>query len=578
MRRFNRLLSLTLALVVVLTIFGGVAIAQDELVIVVGIEQEPERINPLTTLAFGSYIESFYGRDLWEWDRERNIHPVMAAEIPSVENGMVTSNEAGNTVVEIRLREGLQWSDGTPITSADCEAWHNVRHNRDLSPTVSRANYPDVVEGFEIVDELTFRIIYAQVYPDYLAGPELPECRYPAHIINPMIEEFGNIDDSPYWDATDNEIVSFGPYKLVARERGVSWTMVPNEYWPAEFTQPVIDRIVLVLIEDDTQMRNAMRVGDIDLSFNWSDDQLTEYSDMAGVEAFAVPGVFTDALWIRSGPNGQDTAPAGAVALQDPLVRQAIAHAIDRITVAEQLIGPGIEVPTSWYPPTLWPEDLPFLEYNVDRARELLDEAGWLDHDGDEGTAAVPTPRQNADGVQLTGLRFGTTENELRNNYQLVIQEYLAQVGIGVEIQIFPASIFFAPFAERGTLTNYEFDLAIFANSADPLTPLGERDSYQCRGIPSAENPDGFNPWQFCNPRYDEVDNLISQTLPGPERDALVEEAVTLHFEGYFWHGLRLRATWFAVNTDRWDISTFENMGSLSGNYFNNSEAWRPAG
>ena len=193
-----------------------------------------------------------------------------------------------------------------------------------------------------------------------------------------------------------------------------------NPQWQGE--APDFDRVVVVFITDDTQMRNAMSTGEIDVSFGWSDDLRSEYSAIDGVEIFPAQGVFTDALWIRSGEQGVIEGN-GSVALLDPLVRQAIAHAIDRITLAEQLIGPGIAVPTSWYPNTLWPDDLPFLEYDVDRAVELLTEAGWTDTNGD-GTV-------DKDGVELDGLRFVTTENTLRNNYQLVIQEYLAEVGIG---------------------------------------------------------------------------------------------------------------------------------------------------
>jgi|SaaInl4_150m_RNA_FD_contig_71_547101_length_1963_multi_2_in_0_out_0_2 peptide/nickel transport system substrate-binding protein len=579
MQRVIRSMGFILVTAMMLTLLVGVVATQDEVVLVVGIEQEPEQINPLSTMSFAAYIESFHARDLWEWDNARTAIPVMAAAIPSVEDGTAGLTDEGNTWVEVTIREGLFWSDGVPITAASCEPYHNILMNRDLSANIGRGVYPDVIESFEIVDDLTFRLTYNSFFPDFVGATSsgaIATCFYPGHILQAMLDEYGTIDDSPYWDATDSPVVSFGPYNLVARERTQSWTLVKNEYWPEEFVQPQIDRIILQLIEDDSQMRNAMRVGDIDLSFNWSDDQVDDYVGMEGVEVWPNPGVYSDALWIRMGETVDDHTPARD-ALTDLRVRQAIVHALDRQFMADNLIGPGIEVPKNWYPPTLWPDDLVFLEYNVDKARELLDEAGWMDHDGDEGTAEAPTPRQNADGAEMVGLRLTTTENELRNNYQLLIQEFLAQVGISIEIPAIPATTHFANFTQDGTLTGYHFDLAIFANSADPLTPLGGPDSYQCSGIPTAENPDGFNPWQFCVERYDEVDNLIGQTAPGPERDALAEEAVTLFQEAAFWNGLRLRATWFALRGDKWDFGSFQNLGTLSGNYFNNAEAWRLA-
>lgn len=562
-----------LAVVVFAIASLGIATAQEESVLVVAFEQEAPNLWPLNTLVYGGLPESFYGRDLWEWDTNREIFPVMASEIPQAE-----TTEEGDTRVVVNLRDGLVWSDGTAITSADCEVWHTIRMDPSTSANVSRATYPDVVKSFEVIDDLTFAITYNGIFPDYLAASEQPECKYPGHVFGAAIADGGTLEDDAYFTggATfdvagadfQSVAVGFGPYILTEWSIGERMEFRVNPNWPDQ--APAFDRVVVVFITDDTQTRNALEAGEVDITFGWSDDLNADYAAIEGVEVFAAQGVFTDALWIRSGENGV-TEGTASEAMLDPLVRQAIAHAIDRITLAEQLVGPGVAVPTSWYPNTLWPDDLPFLEYNPEGATALLAEAGWTDTNED-GTV-------DKDGVELAGLRFVTTENTLRNNYQLVIQEYLAEVGIGVDIQIIPATTLFASYGDRGTLTNYEWDLAIFANSADPLTPLGDASSYQCSGIPSDENPDGFNPWQFCHERYDEVDNLIAQTLPGPERDALIAEAVTLKFEGYFWHGLRLRATWYAVSSDVLSTeSVSNNIGTLAADWFNQVEYWEPAG
>ncbi len=571
MGRFSHVCKFLTAMAV-LVLALSTAIAQEESVLVIGFEQEGPNLAPLNTLVYGNLPDSFFARDLWEWDTNRQIFPQIAAEIPEAE-----TTEDGNTRVVVTLQEGLLWSDGTPITSADCEVWHRIRSDVSTSANVSRANYPDLAIDFEVIDDLTFAITYQGVFPDYLAANEKPECRYPAHIFEPMLADGGTLEDSAYFtggesfEVANSDVTSiavgYGPYVLSEWNIGESMVYNANPQWQGE--APDFDRVVVVFITDDTQMRNAMSTGEIDVSFGWSDDLQSEYSAIDGVEIFPAQGVFTDALWIRSGEQGVIEGN-GSVALLDPLVRQAIAHAIDRITLAEQLIGPGIAVPTSWYPNTLWPDDLPFLEYDVDRAVELLTEAGWTDTNGD-GTI-------DKDGVELDGLRFVTTENTLRNNYQLVIQEYLAEVGIGTDIQIIPATTLFAAYSDRGTLTTFEWDLAIFANSADPLTPLGDPSSYQCAGIPSDENPDGFNGWQFCDPAYDEADNAIAATLPGEERDALVAEAVTRKFEGYFWHGLRLRATWYAVNTNVVTVdSVAGNVGTLASDWFDQIEYWEAA-
>ncbi len=566
MSRFGRLLLSTLALSLMLTLMVGITIAQDETVLVIGMEQEAPNLRPLNNLVFGGLPEGLYARDLWDWDVNREIFPIMAESIPTFDNGGAVLTADGDTAVTVTLAEGLLWSDGTPITTADCALWHRVRTDVTTSDSVARGSYPDVVKSFDIVDDRTFTVTYIGSYPDYLVVNEKPECRYPAHIWEPILENGGKLEDSTYFTG-GQEIVGYGPYRLAEWRIGEGMTFEANPNWQG--TAPAFSRVITRLIPDSTQMRNALEAGEIDIAHNWSDNLQSDYAAIEGVETFNVPAVFADALWIRMGENG-NSDENGGTALQDPLVRQAIVHAIDRITLAEQLVGPGIIVPKTWYPSQLWPEDLQFLEYNVEGAVALLTEAGWTDSNGD-GTV-------DKEGMELANLRLVSTENELRNNYQLVIQEYLSAVGIGTEIQIIPATTLFGSFADRGTLTTYAWDLAIFANSAQALAPVSDASSYYCSGIPSAENPDGFNPWQFCDARYDEVDTLIAGTLNGPERDALVEEAVTLFTEANFWNGLRLRATWWALNASVVDVASVQSsLGTLSINWFNQIENWQPA-
>ncbi len=562
MKKFSRVMLLLLLLA---TVIGVGAVSAQESVLVVAFEQEPPNLWPLNNLTFGGVLESIYARDLWDWNVDREIFPIMVDEIPTFENGGAVLNEAGDTVVTVTLKEGLLWSDGTPITTADCEVNHRIWSDRTTSDSVGRGQYPDVVKSFEIVDAQTFVITYNGAFPDYLTAiNERPKCRYPGHVFGPMLENGGKLEDAPYFTGGAT-VVSYGPYNLVQWNIGQDVTFERNPNWQG--TAPSYDRVIVRFVTNSEQMVNALSVGEVDVTFNWSDNLQPTYAAIEGVETFNVPSVYADALWIRSGAEGNDPARGGD-ALQDPLVRQAIAYAMDRERYVEDLVGPGVPVPLTWYPQAFIPADLPYIEYDPDMAVELLAQAGWTDTNGD-GTV-------DKDGVELAGLRLVTTENTLRNNYQLVIQEDLAAVGIGTEIQIIPATTLFASFTDRGTLTTFQFDLAIFANSANAFRPI-DTDSYTCAGIPSAENPDGFNGWQFCNERYDELQAQLAVTFPGPERDALWAESVQLFHEGYFWHGLRTRVTWFAADSTAVDpASVAANAGSLDSNWLNQIENWTP--
>lgn len=565
MNRKKVLLMLGLVLVVIMMSISMTA-AQDEVVMVIGWEQEAPLLTPLHSMQWGSYVEGFYLRDLWEWDKERNVFPVMVETLPSVEDGTVYSDDDGNTVVTVQLKEGIMWSDGTPITSADCELNHVLMSDPSTSPAMVRNRYPEVVVNFEVIDEQTFAVTYEGLYPDFLAEGEAPTCVFPAHVFGPMIEDGNTLEDSDYFLAAQ-EVVGYGPYRLVEWNFGENMILERNEYWDG--VEPAIDRFILQFIEDDAQMRNALAGGDIDVAFAWSDNLQPEYAAIDDIETFAAPGISKDAFWIRSGPVGNDPDHGGD-ALQDPVVRQAIIHALDRQTYVERLVGPGVAVPRSWYPENLLADDFPYLDYDPDRSRELLAEAGWEDTNGN-GTV-------DKDGIELDNLRFGTSENTLRNNYQLVIQEALAEVGIGADVQIIPAGTFFANFSERGTLANMEWDLAIFFYTSKVLVPTTWTNLSYCEQIPSVDVPEGWNMAQFCDPEFEAIDTEIAATLPGPERDALIEQAVMRFHEGYHWVGLRDRVTWWAVNAARFDMDSIVPYVNTTGEDFMMVEYWQPAG
>jgi len=247
----------------------------------------------------------------------------------------------------------------------------------------------------------------------------------------------------------------------------------------------------------------------------------------------------------------------------------ALIHAIDRATLAEALIGPGTEVPLSYYSSIFWADDLPFIEYNVEEANRLLDEAGWVDSN-DNGV-------RDMDGEELV-LRFYTTTRQIRMDYQVFIQDYLSEVGVQVQLLPVPSGSLFAVFNERGILSTGDFDLAIFALSTDPLSPFQNVGTwFGCDSIPTPDNPSGRNGWGFCSEEYDRLDALVGETVDPVERLELAQQAQLELFEGRFWHGLYLRPTWYAFDSNAIDTSTVQDLGVLSANYFNKIEFWQPA-
>jgi peptide/nickel transport system substrate-binding protein len=549
-----RLLGLLLVAMLALSAFGA-ASAQDDTTLIIGWEQEPPLLRPRSDNTFASLVNNFVHRDLWDWDENREIFPVMVETVPTMESGLARTLDNGNTQVDYVLKEGILWSDGTPITSADLDFTHRIMMTPELL-TAGRGSYPDLVETGEIVDERTFRVTYNSPVPDYLVGDYLSYNIpiLPAHIL----DTGANIDDSNYWRGED--YVGYGPYVLEEWAVGEQFTLTKNANWDGQ--EPAIDTVILRFITDSAQMVNAFENGDIDVAFNFQDSLVPQFSAVEGAEVFSTAGVYGDAIWVNMGNGGHPS-------LSDANVRMALAHAIDRVTLAEQLVGPGVQMAPSWFPDQFLPEDYGFLAYDVEMANELLDASGWVDSNGN-GT-------RDKDGTEMI-LRFFTTTRQVRMDYQVVIQEQLAAVGVGTQLFPIPSTLLFADYLERGILDTGDFDLAIFALSANPLSPYSgdTLEWFGCAGIPTPEDPAGSNGWGYCNPRFDELNGMIATETDPAARMELAAEQYRLFRDGAFWHGLYLRPTWYAVQSG-WDMGPAREVGTLAANYFNNIEFWAPA-
>jgi peptide/nickel transport system substrate-binding protein len=585
-----------LALVLLLICSAGAAAQDEEVLMVIGWEQEPDVPSLISGSAFSAYLDSFNHRDVWDWKgEEREIYPVMVEEVPTLENGLVTTvsvtgdfdgdgteEEAEAPVVTYKLREGMLWSDGTPITADDCMFYHNLMMQQDPVDSVVRGFYPEVVEKAEKVDDYTVVLTYKVPWPDYLTTDAL-SCAEPAHLLLDTVDPdgdgvfTGNIDDAPYFqDFT--QAVGYGPYVLSEHNVGQNMVFTRNPNWGINEWEvvPEIDTIITQFILESQQMVNALSVGDIDMAYNFT--TTTDYDNLENVGVWGTVGVFNDALWLNAGESAHPS-------VQDVRVRRAIAHAIDRRSLADQYIseGAGEDLPKTWFPRQFTSEEIEFLEYDVELARELLTQAGWVDDDGDEGGEEPPTPRVSQgvegleDGTALV-LRFFTTPRAPRPDYQLVIQGQLAEVGIATQLfTVEGPTVLFATFSNRGILNTGAYDLAIFGRSHNPLAPgTGAPTDWHCSGIPSAENPSGQNSSFFCDEEFDRLDSLVSITIDPEERQEYHNQAERIMQDAAIWHGLYYRLQFYAVRSDRWDVESMREMGTLTSNYFNQVEYWKP--
>ena len=472
--------------------------------------QEPDVLNPLyTNMWFSSITQQIWSCWAWDFDDQNNPHPVLVKEMPSEENGGISPD---GRVITLKLRDDIVWSDGKPITSEDFAFTYEMT----MSPknTVASTFPYDKLEKVEAPDPKTVVMTFKEPFAAWQAT--LWHGLLPAHVLRPVFEKEGTIDNAE-WNRAPT--VGCGPFVFKEWESGSFIRFVANKkYW---LGRPKIDEIFIRIVPDDASQVAALKAGDGDLG------TFIAYSDIptleqAGVQMVKVFSGYNEGWYFYLHPE------KGHPALKDVRVRQAIALAFDRFSVCKDLLLGLTKPPATYWANTPWQD--PTLEpwpYDPERAKQLLDEAGWKDTNGD-GV-------RDKDGVELV-LTLGTTTREIRRDVQAVAQQQLAQVGIKLELANADSDIFFGSYGEGGPCATGQYD--IFEYSTVTNYPDPETADWLCSEIPSDENPSGVN-WQaVCDEELDGLFKLQATQVDPAERQQTFHKITRLIYEKVYWLGV----------------------------------------
>lgn len=491
--------------------------------------QEFDTLNPLyTSMWFVTITYQLWNAAGWDFNADLETVPVLLAEVPSVENGGVS--EDGLTLT-FRLRDDIVWSDGEPITADDFVFTHNMV--MDPGNAVSTTYPNDLVTSISAPDERTVVLEFDEPFAAWQAY----FWRYllPEHILGPVYEAEGTLDTAE-WNLAPT--VGAGPYVFEEWESGSFARFVRNENYYGE--PPIIDEIFIRFVPDDAAQVAALRNAEGDLGTFIAYSDIPSLED-AGVEVLAVPSGYAEGWFPYLGEDGHP-------ALQDVRVRQALAYGFDRQTLVNDLLL-GLTDAAA----TLW-DDTPYADpsiepypYDPARAEALLDEAGWVDSNGD-GT-------RDKDGVELV-LLHGTTTREIRQDSQAVAQQQLAEIGVGLEITNYDADIFFAGIAEDGPAASGELD--IFQWSDAPFYPDPDHYYWLCSEIPTDDYQDGGNWQRICDEDLDAMFQEQQTLLDYDERVAMFNDISRHMYDQVYWLGL-----W--KDPDIWAFSSRLQQGPMSG-------------
>jgi peptide/nickel transport system substrate-binding protein len=442
-------------LVLVLFLFGGIGCLEEpdllrEGVLVVGLESEPTRLDPrLATDAASSRIGDLIYRRLFR--KDVNGRPI--------EDLVRTWDQPDATTYRFKILEGIRFHDGRVLDARDVKyTFQSILDPALKSPL--RGRY-DMIESVESPEPLTVVFRLRETFASFLVNLDVGIIPRP--------------DPEQPTEHTAAVPPGCGPFRFHSWKRGSEIRLVSDPGFPGGGA--LLREVRFKIVPDNTVRILELRKGSIHLVLNEIEPGVLSF--LENDPRFSVrKGEGTSYSYL--GFNLRDSI------LKNEKVRKAIAHAIDRKSIVEHLLG-GLAVPaTGVLSPLNWAYDPEVERYPYDpkKAGKLLDEAGYPDPDG------------KGPGKRFS-LSYKTSQNELRRRIGEAIQSQLSEVGIGVDIRSYEWGTFYSDI-QKG---NFQTFTLTWVGITDPDIFYYLFDS---RSIP----PNGANRGYYLNP---EVDGLIQQ-------------------------------------------------------------------
>ena len=434
-----------LALVGLLAVTSIVAIATD-------------RTDLPTDPAFGgTYVEGVAGAPLY-------FDPIIAAtNVDQDVSGLVFSgltrfDRDGTIVADLAssfgadptgkiwtftIRPDANWQDGAPVTADD--VLYTVGLLQDAAYT---GPFADAFRGVTVtaLAPKIVRFVLPDVYAPFAGSTTV--ALLPAHLLGKVA--FADLARQPF----NRQPVGTGTFKVSEVDARQVTLVRSDDFYrtkPAR-SRAYLDKVVLRFYRDGSEALAALARGEVDATGGLSPQDASRARTLKSVDLFSLPTNDFTALFLN-------VRPSKAV-FRDPVVRRAIATAIDRGKVLQAAVDGRGTVADEFVPSTSWAfaRDVPRYSFSASDAKSLLDGAGWIDHDAD-GT-------RDKGGVALK-FSISTSDEPQRVAAAQRIAEDLGTVGMKVDVMTVP----FAELVDR-VARQREFDALLVGitvgNDPDP--------------------------------------------------------------------------------------------------------------
>lgn len=504
--------------------------AEKDLTFIVGYTQPPTTLNPFTQILTSEYeINSLQYPLLFNFDQDTLVAGPggLAEELPSTENGGISDDGLTYT---IKIRQGLTWSDGEPITANDVAYTYNTI--LDLGFTAF-TNYLPFTDSIEATDDTT--LVWSTTEPT--SAPFVPPWIFivPEHVWS----QYETKEEIKKAEVNVEPVVA-GPFQVTEfkDEESVTMQNVPGESWLGE---PKLDTVIYQFFQNDETMVQALKQGTIDFAESVPSDLFETLENEPNIEtnvgaAFSYSQLSFNQCFEQPGCSAPDSTSTGPEYLKDPAVRTAVAMAIDREQLVDRILrgygepGTTMVVPSAAY--WHWEPTEPY-PFDITAANQTLEDAGYTDTDGD-GVRNDPASGENLEW------RFNVpTDDGDRVKATKLIAGWLGQIGIKTS----PTPVTVAKITDIWYANDYDIYAWGWGPDPDPDFILSTYTTDQCLV---------WSDTCWSNEQYDQL-YIDQQTAASKEdRQAIIQEMQQIFYEEVpqivLWYDNDLQA----YRSDRW--------------------------
>jgi peptide/nickel transport system substrate-binding protein len=490
------------------------------------------------------------------WDPDGNLKPKLAASIPGREDGTLAAD--GKSVVW-KLKQGVTWHDGKPFTADDVV--FNWEYAKDpATAATTAASYNECV--VEKIDQYSVMVKFAKPTPfwaDAFVGTR--GMLIPKHLFADYTG--GKSREAP----TNLKPVGTGPYMFKDFKPGdlVAGVINPNYH---ESNKPYFDAIEMKGGGDAVSAARAvLQSGEYDFAWNMQvEDEILARLEKGGKGKVIVsPGGniehiqlnFTDPWTEVDGERA--SLKTKHPTLSDPAVRQAISMLVDKASIEKHIYGrTGPATANFVNNPDRFVSKTTKYEFNVDKAAEVLEKAGWK-----KGSDGI----REKDGKKLKFV-YQTSINQPRQKTQAIVKQAAQKAGIDIELKSVTASVFFSSdVANPDTYTKFYCDLQMYTTTMsqpDPEVFMVQFASYEAATKENKWQGRNITRWQ--NKEYDDNYKAAQSEVDPVKRAAMFIEANNMVINNYVVipvvarpgvvaMGTKLNASISGWDNNTWDLS-----------------------